>query len=122
VVSVCLVTGGAGFIGRELVFQLYERGHHIVVVDKGTYAARFDLIRTFRDRLLVWSNGMSGTSTTSSAADVVFHLAAESHVDNSITDGGKFVESNVGGTLPSARTHPGGKAPRSPGPDPRLHR
>ena len=31
-------------------------------------------------------------------ADVVFHLAAESHVDNSITDARKFIETNVGAT------------------------
>lgn len=95
--AVAVVTGGAGFIGRELVFQLYERGHHIVVVDRGTYAARFDLLRTFRDRTRIVECDVRDLDHLH-AADVVFHLAAESHVDNSITDGGKFVESNVGGT------------------------
>ena len=95
--AVVLVTGGAGFIGRELVFQLYERGHHIIVVDKGTYAARFDLLRTFRDRCRLVERDVRDLDHLF-GADAVFHLAAESHVDNSITDGGRFVETNIGGT------------------------
>lgn len=92
-----MVTGGAGFIGRELVFQLYAAGHHIIVVDKGTYAARPDLLHPYRDRLRLEERDVRDLDSLS-GADVVFHLAAESHVDNSITDAGKFIESNIGGT------------------------
>jgi dTDP-glucose 4,6-dehydratase len=96
-VAIALVTGGAGFIGRELVSRLYERGHHIIVVDKGTYAARFDLLGPYRDRLRIVEADVLDLDSLY-GADVVFHLAAESHVDNSITDAGKFVRTNVGGT------------------------
>jgi dTDP-glucose 4,6-dehydratase len=96
-VSVCLVTGGAGFIGREVVHRLFTAGHHIVVVDKGTYAARLDLLAPYRDRVRVINDDVRQLDFLHSA-DVVFHLAAESHVDNSITDASKFVESNIGGT------------------------
>jgi dTDP-glucose 4,6-dehydratase len=94
---IALVTGGAGFIGRELVHQLFVRGDHIVVVDKGTYAARFDLLDPYRDRLRLVEADIHDLDATY-GADVVFHLAAESHVDNSITDAKKFINSNVGGT------------------------
>lgn len=95
--AIALVTGGAGFIGRELCHQLYAGGHHIVVVDKGTYAARFDLLHPYRDRVRVVERDVVDAEHLF-GADVVFHLAAESHVDNSITDARRFVESNVGGT------------------------
>lgn len=95
--SICLVTGGAGFIGRELCHQLYERGHHMVVVDKETYAARFDLLHPYRDRLRLVERDIRDLDFLF-GADVIFHLAAESHVDNSINDGAKFVETNIGGT------------------------
>ena len=95
--SVCLVTGGAGFLGRELCFQLYAAGHHIVVIDKGTYAARPDLLHPYRDRLRVLERDVRDLDFLFGAS-AVFHLAAESHVDNSITDAEKFIESNVGGT------------------------
>jgi dTDP-glucose 4,6-dehydratase len=96
-VGIALVTGGAGFIGRELCFQLYQRGHHIIVVDKGTYAARLDLLAPYRDRLRLIEQDASDLDHLY-GCDVLFHLAAESHVDNSITDATKFVETNVGAT------------------------
>lgn len=96
-VSIALVTGGAGFIGRELCHQLYLQGHHIVVVDKLTYAARPDLLEPYRDRLKLVEADVYDLEHLH-GADVVFHLAAESHVDNSITDAGKFIQSNIGGT------------------------
>jgi dTDP-glucose 4,6-dehydratase len=96
-VAIVLVTGGAGFIGREIVHQLFTAGHHIVVVDKGTYAARLDLLAPYRDRVRIINDDVRQLDFLHSA-DVVFHLAAESHVDNSITDASKFVESNIGGT------------------------
>lgn len=95
--GVALVTGGAGFIGRELVHQLYQRGHYITVIDKGTYAARMDMLLPYRDRLRLVERDV-GDADFLYGSDVVFHLAAESHVDNSITDARKFIESNVAGT------------------------
>ncbi len=92
-----MVTGGAGFIGRELVYRLYEAGHHIIVVDKGTYASRFDLLQPYRDRLKVVERDVRDLDHLH-GAEVVFHLAAESHVDNSISDASRFLDANVGGT------------------------
>jgi dTDP-glucose 4,6-dehydratase len=95
--NVCLVTGCAGFIGRTLVDQLLSRGHYVIGVDKGTYASRFDLLATCSDRFRLARSDVSDL-THLYGADTVFHLAAESHVDNSINDSRRFISTNVGGT------------------------
>lgn len=95
--SVVLVTGCAGFIGRVLVEQLLAKGHYVIGVDKETYAARCDLLPTRGDRFRLIRCDIAEL-THLYGADALFHLAAESHVDNSISDARRFVETNVGGT------------------------
>lgn len=101
-----LVTGGAGFVGSALVYQLIERGEdEVVVVDCFTYAAnpaslrplseqkKFRLIRQdIRDARGVMALVMS------ERPDAIMHLAAESHVDRSIVGSAPFVETNIIGT------------------------
>jgi dTDP-glucose 4,6-dehydratase len=94
--NVCLVTGCAGFIGRTLVEQLLAAGHYVVGIDSLTYAARPDLLPTV-GRFKYIIKDVNDLAYLYSA-DVVFHLAAESHVDNSISDASKFVGTNIGGT------------------------
>jgi dTDP-glucose 4,6-dehydratase len=94
--AIALVTGCAGFIGRVLTEQLLSAGHYVIGVDKLTYAARPDLLPNnsrfrFVEQDVYEIEHLHGAS-------VVFHLAAESHVDNSISDGAKFVQTNIGGT------------------------
>ncbi len=103
-----LVTGGAGFIGCNLVRELLQRSavSFVVVLDVLTYAgsrinlkdvegcSNFQFIKAdIRDleemRRLVRELD----------CDRVFHLAAESHVDRSITGPAEFVETNVMGTF-----------------------
>lgn len=93
-----LVTGGAGFIGTNLVNRLLKDGHTVRVIDKLTYASNKEvIIKTdfFEVDLavhplhpLLWHR-----------PDVIFHLAAESHVDNSINGPEVFVDSNIIGTF-----------------------
>jgi dTDP-glucose 4,6-dehydratase len=111
-----LVTGGAGFIGSALARHLVlERGCAVLVVDKLTYAGDR---RNLRD-----CEGRAGFSflqadITDPAAmrgameafgpDAVAHLAAETHVDRSITGAAPFIDTNVTGTfvaLEAARAH-----------------
>jgi dTDP-glucose 4,6-dehydratase len=110
-----IVTGGAGFIGSALTLYLLGEGHEVCVVDSFTYAAnpaslaqaesnpRFRLIRQdIRDFAKM------SELVASQRPDAILHLAAESHVDRSITGSAPFIETNIVGTyslLEAARSY-----------------
>ncbi|WP_439619559.1 dTDP-glucose 4,6-dehydratase [Hyphomonas sp.] len=111
-----LVTGGAGFIGSALCYRLMQSPEaHVTVVDKMTYAAnpaslaplesdpRFRLVRAD-----ICDLPRMMDLVRIEAPDVIFHLAAETHVDRSIDGAGAFVQTNLIGTfamLQAARAH-----------------
>lgn len=103
-----LITGGAGFIGSHVVrlFVTKYPEYHIYNLDALTYAGNLENIRDIEEA----SNYtfIKGDITdveflnalcTSYTFDKVIHLAAESHVDRSITDPMAFVKTNVIGTV-----------------------
>jgi len=111
-----IVTGGAGFIGSAVVRHLVqEEGAEVVVIDKMTYAANRANIApaeaTGRCRLIVEDicNQAAVTDIVArEAPQQILHLAAESHVDRSISGPRDFVETNVIGTysmLEAARAY-----------------
>lgn len=96
-----LVTGGAGFIGSQVVRELEARSYSVVVVDALTYAGN--------------PSNLSGTNARMVVADIrdrdemrrimretqpygVLHLAADSHVQRSYADQRRFLEVNAIGT------------------------
>lgn len=92
------VTGAAGFIGREVVRQLLARGDYVYAVDRLDYAADFDtLTMDMHRRLLVRTHDVR-TLGRLPDIDTVIHLAASTHVDNSLAEGEEFVANNVGTT------------------------
>jgi dTDP-glucose 4,6-dehydratase len=101
-----LVTGGAGFIGSAVARYLIEAtDHHVLVVDKLTYAGNLDSLRTVADnprysfmRADILNAAKMRDIITSYQPDIVMHLAAESHVDRSIDGPGEFIQTNVVGT------------------------
>ncbi len=102
-----LVTGGAGFIGTNLVrLLLAERpGWRVVNLDKLTYAGNAeslaDLAGHPRHRFVrgdVCDGPLVAELMRSERVDAVMHLAAESHVDRSILSPAVFIETNVRGT------------------------
>lgn len=101
-----LLTGGAGFIGSNLVRLLIERGHSVLNVDKLTYAGNIhsldDLASSGNYRFLradICDHQAMVQAIDEFKPQWVMHLAAESHVDRSIDGPGAFVETNVMGTF-----------------------
>lgn len=101
-----LVTGGAGFIGSNLVeWLLRETTATVIVLDKLTYAADKKFIYGIDDdRFTLVPGDICDASLVREvfskfAPTTVFHLAAESHVDNSIAGPEVFVDTNVKGTF-----------------------
>ncbi len=111
-----LVTGGAGFIGGNLVRHLLAagEGHRVVVLDALTYAGNPDNLAAFvgnpRYHFVhgdICDRAVVRESFSRHQPDVVLNLAAESHVDRSIDGPGEFIRTNVVGTfelLDAART------------------
>jgi dTDP-glucose 4,6-dehydratase len=95
------VTGCAGFIGRVVTRKLLERGDYVYGIDALTYAADPDCIQGFRasfaDSFSFVARDIRELGRWPDV-DAVCHLAAETHVDNSLTEGPRFVGTNIDGT------------------------
>ncbi|MBL6082746.1 dTDP-glucose 4,6-dehydratase [Belnapia sp. T18] len=102
-----LVTGGAGFIGSAVTRLLVlERGATVLVVDKLTYAGDRRSIRDCEGRhgfefleADICDTARMRTAMAAFRPDAVMHLAAESHVDRSITGAADFIQTNINGTF-----------------------
>ena len=98
-----LVTGGAGFIGSNLVDALLERGAEVVVVDNLSTGRRENLDGALAgDAKLVELDITDGEAlaalVTSESPDTVFHFAAQIDVRKSLADPAFDASINVGGT------------------------
>jgi len=101
-----LVTGGAGFIGSNLIHFLL-RSHpdcRVINLDKLTYAGNPDNLRDIQqdpryEFVLGDIRDRDTVIPLFDRADMVVHLAAETHVDRSIVDAGEFVLTDVYGSF-----------------------
>lgn len=101
-----LVTGGAGFIGSAVCRHLVGNGHEVFNVDKLTYAGNLQSLTTVADaenyhfyQLDIADSEAIGSILAQHNIDAVMHLAAESHVDRSISGPAAFIETNITGTF-----------------------
>lgn len=100
-----IVTGGAGFIGSNLVRLLLSRGHKVLNIDRLTYAGNPDSLSELDEsssyqflQADICDAQAMRTAFTDFKPDWVMHLAAESHVDRSIDGPGAFIQTNIIGT------------------------
>lgn len=100
-----LVTGGYGFIGGNFIRFIKDNfpQHKITNIDKNGYASNPEYVKGLCDEeyeidLGRHTNALDEVFKKSKKFDYIFHFAAESHVDNSISGPTEFVQSNVVGT------------------------
>jgi dTDP-glucose 4,6-dehydratase len=103
-----LITGGAGFIGSAVLRYLIQQRPEVkaaINVDKLTYAGNLASLRSIEKdppylfvKADIRDEAKMASLFKTLAPDAVIHLAAESHVDRSITGSRSFIETNIVGT------------------------
>jgi len=101
-----IVTGGAGFIGSAVIRHIIQNtNHNVLNIDKLTYAGNLESLTSISDdprykfsQTDICDKPAIEKLVEDFAPDIVMHLAAESHVDRSITGSADFIETNIIGT------------------------
>jgi dTDP-glucose 4,6-dehydratase len=101
-----LITGGAGFIGSALVRHvIHNTSDSVVNIDSLTYAGNLESLKTVEsdarysfEQVDICDRGELDRVFQQHQPHAVMHLAAESHVDRSITGPTAFIETNIVGT------------------------
>lgn len=103
-----LITGGAGFIGSHVVKLFINKypNYNIINLDKLTYAGNLENLKDIEDACNytfikgdICDRNLIRNIFQKYVIDAVIHLAAESHVDRSITNPFEFATTNIMGTL-----------------------
>ncbi len=102
-----IVTGGAGFIGSALVrYLVLDKGYEVLTIDALTYAGYEASLKAVEGkpsyRFLkadICDRAAMDEAIAGFRPDRIMHLAAESHVDRSITGAADFIQTNVVGTF-----------------------
>jgi dTDP-glucose 4,6-dehydratase len=100
------VTGGAGFIGSAVIRHIIDNTQDLVVnLDKLTYAGNLESLKSVDsndrykfERVDICDRAALDRVFSQHKPDAVMHLAAESHVDRSITGPAEFIQTNIVGT------------------------
>lgn len=97
-----LVTGGSGFIASHLVDSLVESGHFVVNIDKLDYCS-YDNTKDIPGKYKFINGNICNYELVmyilkEYSIEVIFHLAAQTHVDNSFYNSTQFTLDNIIGT------------------------
>ena len=96
-----IVTGGLGFIGRNLIELLIKKNYFVINIDKGTYSSNFYNVKEFKSlknyRFIKCNIGNKKfyKILNKYKPSCIFNLAAETHVDRSIDNPSNFINSNI---------------------------
>ena len=100
-----IVTGGLGFIGSHLVRELIKNNNIVLNIDAVSYCSMPESLNEIKNHKNYFfkKNNLSDVKVLnkiikSFKPNIIFHLAAESHVDNSISSPENFINSNILGT------------------------
>src|SRR3990167_7958815 len=96
--SKCLVTGGAGFIGSNLVDELIKQGHEVVIIDNLTTGKK-EYINAQAEFFKADIRDLKKIKPLFNGVEYVFHLAAFPRVQPSIEDPATANDINLNGTL-----------------------
>ncbi len=94
----CLVTGGAGFVGSNLVDELIKRGDDVIIIDNLSTGLKENINKKAEFHELDIRN-LAQIKPLFSGVDYVFHLAAFARVEPSIKDPVTSNDINLNGTL-----------------------
>ena len=97
-----IITGGQGFIGINLTKYLLDINHKVINIDKMGYVSNPNIFlknkNFFLKKIDINKTNIIKKILFKFKPDTIFHLAAESHVDNSILNSEPFIKSNIIGT------------------------
>ena len=101
-----LVTGGHGFIGSNFILKASKSSffQKIINLDNNSYSSNSNNLKklSYKDYLFVDGDindqNLIFDLLSQNQIDIIFHFAAESHVDRSIHDSSKFILTNINGT------------------------
>jgi len=95
-----MITGGCGFIGGNFIRYNIDNYNKIFNVDIQTYAATHNFLNTGKYCCIKKDiNHITAEDLIGLDIDIILHMAAESHVDNSIIDPTPFLTTNINGTV-----------------------
>ena len=99
-----VITGGLGFIGSNLIRTLTKNNYFIINIDKVSYASNFKNIPSNIKNYKFYKLDINQKDKFKSIikkydTDIIFNLAAETHVDRSIENPQNFIKSNILGTF-----------------------